>query len=238
MRVASHTPGTCVLFDGSHPAGLIAARLNNNPFAAGVHFVTTTTNKTLCGARGAFVACLPEWAETMARAVFPGLTAGPHGHEMYAKLVGYVTAQSSAFRELMSRVQDNARQMATDLAKTHGVRLVVGGTDTHMVLVDLRSASDRAPSGLQVEIWAERCGIYVNRNTIPFDPRPDQNATSRLRIGLGSVSQRGMRRSEIRELAGVIASIVRCGGNGNVCSQIRRRVSEIASAFPMPGFYR
>ncbi|CCF09980.1 serine hydroxymethyltransferase [Pantoea ananatis] len=93
MSIVSKLPESNLLFDGSHPAGLIAAGLNNNPFHAGVHFITMTTNKTLCGARGAFVACLPQWAEVLSKAVFPGLTAGPHGHEMYAKLIGYRCAK-------------------------------------------------------------------------------------------------------------------------------------------------
>ncbi|WP_421403840.1 serine hydroxymethyltransferase [Agrobacterium fabrum] len=238
MRIATISPGTNALFDGSHPAGLIAVGLNNNPFDAGVHFVTMTTNKTLCGARGAFVACRAEWAETLARAVFPGLTAGPHGHEMYAKLVGYERARTPGFSELMKRVRNNALIMADALRNEHGLRIVTGGTDTHMLLVDLREKDRPHVSGLEAEIRAEQCGIYINRNTIPFDPLPDQNATSGLRIGVGSISQRGMGSAEVKALAGFIATIVRDGANPAVRARLRRQVTDMSSAFRMPSVYR
>jgi glycine hydroxymethyltransferase len=236
MDAASRCPHTVALFDGAHPAGLIAAGLNDNPFSAGVDFVTMTTNKTLCGARGAMVASTPDWAETLARAVFPGLTAGPHGQEMYAKLIGYQCAATESFRDLMTRVTENARCMAHSLSEEHGLRIVTGGTDTHMVLADLRDIP--AITGLQVEIWSEMCGIYVTRNAIPFDPNPDQNATSGLRIGVGSISQRGMGPSEVRFIAEAIARLARSGGDPHVRARISKGIKELARAYPIPAFFR
>jgi glycine hydroxymethyltransferase len=225
--------GTNLLFDGSHPAGLIAAGLNNNPFAAGVDFITMTTNKTLCGARGAFVACLPSWAETLARAVFPGLTAGPHGHEMYAKLVGYEHSMTESFRSLMQRVQHNARALAARLRDEHGLTLIGHGTDTHMVLIDLRSVGVESPSGMDVERWAAGAGIYVNRNTIPQDPSPDQNVTSGIRIGVGVASQRGMGEPEMRVLADAVAAVTRNGRERQTREEVRHTICELLAAFPL-----
>ncbi|NCU09153.1 serine hydroxymethyltransferase [Pantoea ananatis] len=238
MSIVSKLPESNLLFDGSHPAGLIAAGLNNNPFHAGVHFITMTTNKTLCGARGAFVACLPQWAEVLSKAVFPGLTAGPHGHEMYAKLIGYRCAKKNNFIELMKTVKNNASLMARELSEKYGLRIVTGGTDTHMVLVDIRSENNKCVSGLDVEILAEECGIYMNRNTIPFDPQPDQNKTSGVRIGLGSVSQRGMGSEHIKELSMLISLIIRDGNNLDTKKFIKKRVLELTSSFPIMPFYR
>ena len=238
MNLADRSRGTHFLFDGSHPAGLIAAGLNNNPFKAGVHFITMTTNKTLCGPRGAFVACLPQWAESLARSVFPGLTGGPHGHEMYAKLIAYQHAKSTSFRQLMQQVQQNARAIAQELQTVHGLKLVADGTDTHMVLIDLRGHGGPEPlTGMQVEIWAEQCGIYLNRNTIPHDPLPDQNCTSGLRIGVGVASQRGMKAKDMKELARIIAMLIRDGGNPGTRAAAARASQALTDAFPFPYDY-
>jgi len=238
MALAALSPDTHFLFDGSHPAGLIAAGLNANPFLAGVHFITMTTNKTLCGPRGAFAACQPEWAESLARSVFPGLTAGPHGNEMYAKLVAYQNAGSAAFRDLMALVRANGRTLAETLMSTHGIRLVTGGTDTHMALIDLRGyGGDEPLTGMQAEIWAEECGIYLNRNTIPYDPMPDQNRTSGLRAGVGVASQRGMGGNEMVAVAGIIASLIHEGGDPAVRARVARSARDLIEAFPFSQEY-
>jgi glycine hydroxymethyltransferase len=238
VEIVARCPETHLLFDGSHPAGLIAAGLNGNPFTAGVQFISMTTNKTLCGPRGALVACLPEFAESLARSVFPGLTAGPHGHEIYAKVIAYQYAAGDEFRQLMERVASNARTLATALREDHGVVLVTGGTDTHMVLIDLaRTCPGRDISGLQVEVWAEKCGVYMNRNTVPYDPKPAQNATSGLRVGVGVVSQRGMGSAEMRKLATIVARLVYRGDDARERSIVTRSVSELISSNPFPPTY-
>jgi glycine hydroxymethyltransferase len=238
MALSEHSPHTVFLFDGSHPAGLIAAGLNSNPFSAGVHFITMTTNKTLCGPRGAFVACLPRWAEILARSVFPGLTAGPHGHEMYAKLVAYTNARSATFADLMNRVQSNSRIIAAELREHHSLKLVTNGTDTHMTLIDLRGHGGSDPlTGMQVEIWAEECGIYLNRNTIPYDPLPNQNQTSGLRVGVGVASQRGMGGEAMRYLASMISTLIRDGHNPSVRTKVGRTARDLIEAYPFPAAY-
>jgi glycine hydroxymethyltransferase len=238
VQIAAKSPETHLLFDGSHPAGLIAANLNDNPFVAAVQFITMTTNKTLCGPRGAFVACLPEFSESLARSVFPGLTAGPHGHEMYAKIVAYQYATTTTFKQLMQRVHDNAQRLARELQEQHGISLVTQGTDTHMLLVDLpKTRTDVQLTGLQVEMWAEQCGIYMNRNTIPYDPKPAQNETSGLRIGLGVVSQRGMDSDAMRPLANMIAGLIFGGESPKERDIVRRQAIDLIAAYPFPETY-
>ncbi|NUF39332.1 serine hydroxymethyltransferase, partial [Acinetobacter lactucae] len=227
-----------LLFDGSHPAGLIATGLNNNPFFEGIPFITMTTNKTLCGPRGAFIACLPEYAESLARSVFPGLTAGPHGHEIFAKLVTYEYALTEQFKTLMQNVKSNAAFLSMELTNKYNIKLVSGGTDTHMILIDLnKTIPNRNLTGLQIEIWAENCGFYMNRNTIPFDPKPAQNETSGIRVGVGVATQRGMGHEAMSIIAKQIAHLIYEGEDPYIRSVVKQNISKLVADYPFSDTY-
>jgi len=188
-----------LMVDMAHIAGLVAAGLHPSPVPY-ADFVTTTTHKTLRGPRGGMIFCTPEWAAKIDKAVFPGIQGGPLMHVIAAKAVCLKEAMTDEFLAYQKRVIDNAAVLADELKK-HGFRLVSGGTDTHLMLVDVRQ---QGLNGKQAEQLLEEVNITVNKNAIPFDPEKP-TITSGIRIGTPAVTSRGLKEEDMVELAQAIS---------------------------------
>lgn len=219
-----------LLVDMSHIAGLVAAGVLPSPVAH-AQFVTSTTYKTLLGPHGGFILCGTEHAAAIDRAVFPGIQGTPSMGHIAGKAVCFAYAATEDFRDIQRATVDNAAALAGSLTDA-GFRLVSGGTDNHMVLVDLR------PKGLTgdlAEEALEAVGILCNRNPIPFDPAPIRQ-TSGIRIGTPGVSLRGMRRPEILEIGAIIGEVLENLDDPAVAARARDRVEHLCLRFPLPGF--
>ena len=219
--------GAFHLCDLAHIAGLVAGGHHPSPVPH-ADVVTTTTHKTLRGPRGGLVLCREEHAKVMDRTVFPFIQGGPLMHVIAAKAVVLGEALSPGFAEYGRRVVENTRILAETLAE-RGVRLVSGGTDNHLVLVDLR---DRELSGKDAEGALERAGITVNKNTVPGETR-SPFVTSGLRIGTPAITTRGMGPEAIRTIGGWIAAILARPADEDAANRIRRRVGELCAAYPL-----
>ncbi|MDE2975850.1 MAG: serine hydroxymethyltransferase [Gemmatimonadota bacterium] len=219
--------GAFHLCDLAHIAGLVAGGHHPSPVPH-ADVVTTTTHKTLRGPRGGLVLCREEHAKVMDRTVFPFIQGGPLMHVIAAKAVVLGEALSPGFAEYGRRVVENTRILAETLAE-RGVRLVSGGTDNHLVLVDLR---DRELSGKDAEGALERAGITVNKNTVPGETR-SPFVTSGLRIGTPAITTRGMGPDAIRTIGGWIAAILERPADEDAANRIRRRVGELCAAYPL-----
>ena len=206
--------------DISHIAGLVAASLHPSPFPF-TDVVMTTTHKTLRGPRGAMIMCKPEFAQKIDKAVFPMLQGGPHDHVVAAKAVAFEEALSPSFAAYQRQVLSNAKQLAESL-KSEGFRIVSGGTDNHLMVLDL---SEHRITGKQAEELLDSFGITVNKNTIPFDPRKPADPSG-IRLGTPIVTTRGMKESEMKAVAGLMADAIL--GKRDV----RQQVEELCSAFP------
>jgi glycine hydroxymethyltransferase len=193
--------GAIFMFDAAHVAGLIAGGQHPNPMDHGADIMTFTTHKTLRGPRGGAIVCTEELAEPIDKAIFPGLQGGPLDHVIAAKAIAFAEAATSEFREYAAQVVRNAAALAGALAG-HGLRLVSGGTDNHLMLVDLRSF-DEDLSGKKARLALDRAGISLNENTVPDDPRPPY-ITSGLRIGTPAVTTQGMAEPEMATIASLI----------------------------------
>jgi len=194
--------GAILMADIAHPAGLIAAKLHPSPIPY-AEFVTTTTHKTLRGPRGGMVMCQEEYAAVLNKNLFPGFQGGPLMHIIAAKAVAFKEALSDEFRAYQRQIQLNAVALAEELGAL-GFRLVAGGTDTHLMLVDLRP---KRLTGKVAETALEKAGITVNKNAIPFDPEKPA-VTSGIRIGTPAVTTRGMREEEMRLIGQLIAEVL------------------------------
>jgi len=221
--------GACLLADMAHIAGLVAVGLHPSPVPY-AQVVTSTTHKTLRGPRGAFILCQAELAQRIDRAVFPGTQGGPHMHSIAAKAVCFGEALCPEFAEYQRRVVENARVLAEEL-RAHGLRIVSGGTDNHLLLVDV---GVKGITGRDAQLALEAVGITVNKNTIPYDQRPPA-VGSGIRIGTPAVTSRGFGPDEMRRIAGLIARILDNLGDEKVATAIRQEVVEMASGFPVPG---
>ncbi len=219
--------GAFHLCDLAHIAGLVAGGHHPSPVPH-ADVVTTTTHKTLRGPRGGLVLCREEHAKVMDRTVFPFIQGGPLMHVIAAKAVVLGEALSPGFADYGRRVVENTRILAETLAE-RGVRLVSGGTDNHLVLVDLR---DRELSGKDAEGALERAGITVNKNTVPGETR-SPFVTSGLRIGTPAITTRGMGPDAIRTIGGWIAAILERPADEDAANRIRRRVGELCAAYPL-----
>ena len=215
-----------VLADVAHVAGLIAAGLHPNPVPH-ADFVTTTTHKTLRGPRGALILCRDRFKKAIDSAVFPGTQGGPLMHMIAAKAVAFKEAMSDAFRADQQRTIENASVLAAGLTQG-GLRIVSGGTDTHLFLVDLRP---RKLTGVEVEGRLERVGIVLNKNTIPFDPEKPM-VCSGVRIGTPTVTTRGMGPEEMRRIAAWILEALEGEADEKKESDIRDRVRQLCGRFP------
>lgn len=195
--------GSLLMVDMAHIAGLVAAGLHPSPVPY-AHFVTTTTHKTLRGPRGGMILCTEEWAKRIDSAVFPGTQGGPLMHIIAAKAVAFKEALEPGFKQYQVQIIKNATALAEELMK-RGYRLVSGGTDNHLMLVNL---SGTGITGRQAEKALDAVGITVNKNTVPFETEKP-TVTSGIRIGTPAVTTRGMKEAEMRTIAGLIDKVLR-----------------------------
>jgi len=229
LRYATDKAGAKLLVDMAHIAGIIAAGLHPSPVSY-AQVTTATTQKTLRGPRGGFILCDKELASAIDAAVFPGMQGGPSMHIIAAKAVCFFEAMQPEFIDYQKSVLENARVLASELQR-YGMRIVSGGTDNHIVLVDL---SPQGISGKDAEeaLWA--AGISVNRNAIPFDPKPPM-ITSGIRLGTPAVTTRGFGTEEIKRIASFIARVLSPSGDKRAQEQVRQEVREMCQQVPIPG---
>lgn len=218
-----------LLADIAHIAGLIAADLHPDPVPYS-DFITTTTHKTLRGPRGAIIMCRNEFAEAIDRAVMPGLQGGPFMHTIAAKAVGFKEAMEPAFKAYQKQVVKNAKALAQRLIENE-FRLVSGGTDNHLMIVDLTATFEKL-SGRQTANHLEDAGIVVNKNTIPFDKRSPVT-TSGIRLGTPMVTVRGMKEPEMQLIGDFIGEALRERKSTAVKNRIREKVRELCEQFPI-----
>lgn len=213
--------------DIAHIAGLIAGNVHPSPFPeTGV--VTTTTHKTLCGPRGAIIMCKEEFAKKIDRAVFPALQGGPHNHEIAAKAVALGEALKPEFKQFAQQIVKNAKAMAKELMNNE-VRLVSNGTDNHLILVDLQNLEI---TGQDAETALEKALITVNKNMIPFDPRPPLNPSG-IRLGTPAITCRGLKEEECRKTGELIARVLKKPQDSSVLNSVRQEVLALTSQFPL-----
>ena len=225
MRAIADEAGAILMVDMAHIAGLIAAGLHPNPVPH-AHVVTTTTHKTLRGPRGGMILCTAELAKTIDKAIFPGTQGGPLMHIIAAKAVCFKEALTDGFKAYQRRIVDNAQALATGLQE-NGLRLVSGGTDNHLMLIDLTPSGQ---TGKAVEKLLEKANITVNKNTIPFETK-SPFVTSGIRVGTPAVTTRGMGEKEMRLIADLIGATV-SKGEAAVPS-VKGKVLELCSRFPL-----
>jgi glycine hydroxymethyltransferase len=216
-----------LMADIAHIAGLIVAGLHPSP-APYADFITTTTHKTLRGPRGGIVMCKQRWASVLDSCIFPGMQGGPLMHVIAAKAVALKEASTPEFRDYQKSVVRNARVLAEELIN-HGFRIVSGGTDNHLVLVDL---TDKGVNGAQAQEILESAGITVNKNTIPFDPLPPGKASG-IRIGTPAITTRNMGTKEMGLIASWISQALANGSNESVLKKIGNNVREMCESFPL-----
>ena len=219
--------GAILMADIAHPAGLIAAKLHPSPIPY-AEFVTTTTHKTLRGPRGGMIMCQEEYAAVLNKNLFPGFQGGPLMHIIAAKAVAFKEALSDEFRAYQRQIQLNAVALAEELGALD-FRLVTGGTDTHLLLVDLRP---KRLTGKVAETALEKAGITVNKNTIPFDPEKPA-VTSGIRIGTPAVTTRGMQEEEMRLIGQLIAEVLEDVTDEARQRRVRDKVRELCQQFPL-----
>jgi glycine hydroxymethyltransferase len=225
-KVADET-GALVMTDMAHIAGLVAAGVHPSPVPHS-DFVTTTTHKTLRGPRGGMIFCRAAFAKDIDRAVFPGVQGGPLMHIIAAKAVCLKEALTPEFGAYQRQVVANAARLAAGLAR-EGFRLVSGGTDNHLALVDVFS---RGITGKVAEAALGRAGITVNKNAIPFDKNPPMTASG-IRVGSPAVTTRGLREPEMDAIAGFIARVLAAPGDERVLGAVRTDVEALCRTFPL-----
>jgi glycine hydroxymethyltransferase len=224
----AHEVGALLFTDIAHVAGLVCTGFYPSPVGH-ADFVTTTTHKTLRGPRGGVVLCSVELGKGIARTTFPGIQGGPLMHIIAAKAVAFGEALAPSFKEYARQVVANAKALA-DALMAGGVRIVTGGTDSHLMLVDV---SSRGLTGKDVEIYLDEIGITVNKNTIPFDKNPPTIASG-VRVGTPAVTTRGMKESEMREIAGMMIAAMDDVGKRARILQLRDKVHELTAQFGVP----
>ena len=228
-RIADQV-GALVMADIAHVAGLIAGGAHPNPVAY-ADFVTTTTHKTLRGPRGAIILCRERYAKDVDSAVFPGTQGGPLVHMIAAKAVAFKEVLTDEFRRDQKRTVENAARLA-DRLREGGLRIVSGGTDTHLFLVDLRP---KKLTGRAVEQRLEKVGIALNKNAIPFDPEKPMIASG-VRIGTPAVTTRGMGAAQMDEIARLILDALEQEPDTRRIASLRERVAILCRAFPIYGW--
>jgi len=224
--------GAYLMVDMAHIAGLVAAGLHPNPVPH-ADFVTTTTHKTLRGPRGGMVMCKAEHVKALDKAVFPGVQGGPLMHVIAAKAVALKEALAPGFKKYQEQVLGNAKALASGLQK-RGFRIVSGGTDTHLMLVDVTS---KGITGKEAEAALDEAGITVNKNAIPYDEKPPAVASG-IRLGTPIVSTRGMREKDMDEIADAIDKVLSHPTDPAVRKQILARVRTLCGKFPIFEEYR
>jgi glycine hydroxymethyltransferase len=227
FREIADEAGAVLVSDMAHIAGLVAAGLHENPTKHS-HFVTSTTHKTLRGPRGAFVLCTEHFARDLDRTVFPGIQGGPLLPAIATKAVCFKLAMSPEFKEYSRRIITNASALSKALID-RGFRIVSGGTDNHLMLVDLRS---KGITGHAAEGLLGEAGITANKNAIPFDPEKPM-ITSGLRFGVAAVTTRGMGPGQMTVLADAIDKVLSAPDDADGRRRIRSRMAELGAAFPL-----
>jgi len=219
--------GAVLMADIAHPAGLVAAGLHPSPVGI-ADFVTTTTHKTLRGPRGGMVMCRAQHAQALDKTVMPGVQGGPLMHVIAGKAVALREALTPAWRDYQKQIVKNAAALAAALIG-RGLRLVTGGTDTHLMLVDL---TNRNITGKHAQEALDRAWITVNKNTVPFETKSPM-VTSGIRIGTPAVTTRGMREAEMVEIARLIDQVLSNLGSSAVEAKVRGEVQELTNRFPL-----
>ncbi len=227
IRFICDQVGAWFMVDMAHIAGLVAAKIHPSPVPY-AHFVTTTTHKTLRGPRGGMVLCKKEFAKAIDKALFPGIQGGPLMHVIAAKAVALREASSSEFVLYQRRVVENAETLAGELIR-RGYRLVSGGTDTHLMLVDLRN---KEITGKEAETVLDHVGITVNKNAIPFDPEKP-TITSGIRIGTPACTTRGMGKEEMVVIASLIDETLQKRNDPQALTILRQEVLKLCARFPL-----
>jgi len=229
FREVADEVGAYLMVDIAHIAGLIVAGLHENPVPV-AHVVTGTSHKTMRGPRGGFIMAKAEFGPRIDRWVFPGLQGGPLMHVIAAKAVSFKEAERPPFHAYQERIIKNAKALAEALA-ARGHRLVAGGTDNHLMLIDLRSKGADL-TGAVAETALHEAGITTNKNSIPFDPRP-QAETSGLRLGTPAVTTRGMKETEMGLIAGWIDEVLSAPGDKRTKTRVREDVHRLCIEFPI-----
>jgi glycine hydroxymethyltransferase len=228
FRAIADEVGALLLCDMAHFAGLVAAGLHPNP-VPNCDFVTSTTHKTLAGPRAGFILCKEEWAQKVDKAIFPGLQGGPLEHVIAAKATAFMLAGTDAFRDYQGRVRENADALAESLVEG-GLDVITGGTDTHLMLVDLRKTEW---TGADAEDRLHEVGVTVNKNAIPFDERPPAVASG-LRVGTPACTMRGFDAEDFREVGRIICAALTADAD---IASLRGRAKALCDKNPLyPGF--
>jgi len=228
LRQIADCVGAILFIDMAHIAGLVAAGQHPNPIPH-AQFVTTTTHKSLRGPRGGIVLCEEKFAKAIDSTLFPGVQGGPLMHVIAAKAVCFHEALQPQFREYQRQVVINAKALAAGLAK-HGYRIVSGGTDNHLMLVDLRP---KEINGKEAQEVLDRAGITVNKNAIPFDTYPIFKPGG-IRVGTPAVTTRGLKEEEMLEIADLIAEALSNRSDADALERVRRKVLDLTRKFPLP----
>jgi glycine hydroxymethyltransferase len=225
-RIAASV-GAPLMVDMAHVAGLVAAGLHPNPVPH-ADFVTSTTHKTLRGPRAGLVLCREKWAKDLDRAVFPGIQGGPLMHIIAAKAVCFKEAMEPAFNDYQRQTLANAQRLAASLS-SHGFRLVSGGTDNHLMLVDVFS---KGITGKAAEAALGKAGITVNKNAIPFDQNPPMVASG-IRIGTPAITTRGMRETDMDQIGELIGRVLASPDDDRAIGMVRDEVERLCRKFPL-----
>jgi glycine hydroxymethyltransferase len=230
FREIADETGAMLMADIAHVAGLVAVGIHPNPVPY-CEFVTTTTHKTLRGPRAGMIMCREELAKKLNSAIFPGIQGGPLMHVIAAKAVALKEAMSPGFKEYQEQIVRNAKAMAGAIAR-RGYRLVSGGTDNHLFLVNLK---DTPLTGKEAQEALDRVGITVNKNTVPFETR-SPFVTSGIRAGTPAITTRGMKEREMERIGNLMADILSAPGDAGVEKRVAAAVRDICEAFPLyPG---
>ncbi|WP_066176291.1 serine hydroxymethyltransferase [Bacillus marinisedimentorum] len=227
FREIADEVGAYLMVDMAHIAGLVAAGLHQNPVPY-ADFVTTTTHKTLRGPRGGMILCKEEYAKKIDKSIFPGIQGGPLMHVIASKAVAFGEALDDSFKDYASHIIDNAKRLGEQLEK-QGLNLVSGGTDNHLLLIDVRNLGT---TGKAAEHALDEVGITVNKNTIPFDPE-SPFVTSGVRIGTAAVTSRGFGVNEMDEIAAIIAGTLKNMDDEEKLEEMKERVENLTAKFTL-----
>ena len=227
FREVADEVGAFLIADIAHPAGLIAAGLHPDPMPH-CHFVTTTTHKTLRGPRGGMILAQEEVSKGAQKLIFPGIQGGPMMHAIAAKAVAFHEALQPSFKDYAKQVIKNCEALAASLVDL-GFQLSSGGTDTHLVLIDLRN---RDLTGKVAEAALDKAGITVNKNTVPFDDK-SPFVTSGIRMGTPAITTRGMKEEEMKKIATYIDEALKNAENDTVLAEVKKKVATLCKSFPI-----
>ena len=227
FREIADEVGAYLMVDMAHIAGLVATGAHPNPVPH-AHFVTSTTHKTLRGPRGGLILCKEEFAKKIDKIIFPGIQGGPLMHVIAAKAVAFGEAQKPEFKDYIDQVVKNANVLADSLT-AEGVDIVSGGTDNHLLLLDLRSLN---LTGKVAEHVLDEVGITTNKNTIPFDPE-SPFVTSGIRLGTAAVTSRGFKEEEMKEIASIMALLLKNPEDEAVKKEAAERTAKLTAAHPL-----